>query len=96
MRQASTAREDHMDAAGIHHGHHKRHPIRFAPNWARRKTEAYRHAGGSGCRRRRLHVYLQQVLENALIMVPGPYRIPNVWIDGKSVATNNIPNGAFR
>ena len=27
---------------------------------------------------------------------PGPYRIPNCWVDAYAVYTNTPPNGAFR
>ena len=36
------------------------------------------------------------VLWRSLCTAAGPYRIPNVAIDAKSVATNTVPNGAFR
>jgi CO/xanthine dehydrogenase Mo-binding subunit len=36
------------------------------------------------------------VLWRGLITAAGPYRVPNVKIDGRSVATNTIPCGAFR
>ena len=36
------------------------------------------------------------VLWRGLVHAAGPYRIPNVKIDGYSVATNTVPCGAFR
>ena len=36
------------------------------------------------------------VLWRGLVTAAGPYRIPHVKIDGKSVATHTVPNGAFR
>ena len=36
------------------------------------------------------------VLWRGLIHIAGPYRIPNVKVDGYSVATNTVPCGAFR
>lgn len=36
------------------------------------------------------------VLWRSLCTAAGPYRIPHVKVDAKSVATNTIPNGAFR
>ncbi|MBU0596110.1 xanthine dehydrogenase family protein molybdopterin-binding subunit, partial [Candidatus Bipolaricaulota bacterium] len=36
------------------------------------------------------------VLWRSLCTAAGPYRIPHVKIDAKSVATNTVPNGAFR
>ena len=36
------------------------------------------------------------VLWRSLCTAAGPYRIPNVRVDARSVATNTVPNGAFR
>lgn len=36
------------------------------------------------------------VLWRSLVHATGPYRVPNVKIVAKSVATNKVPNGAFR
>jgi CO/xanthine dehydrogenase Mo-binding subunit len=36
------------------------------------------------------------VLWRSLCTAAGPYRAPNVKVDAKSVATNTVPNGAFR
>lgn len=36
------------------------------------------------------------VLWRGLVHAAGPYRIPNVKVDGRSVATNTVPCGAFR
>lgn len=36
------------------------------------------------------------VLWRSLITSAGPYRIPNVKVDARSIATNTVPNGAFR
>lgn len=36
------------------------------------------------------------VLWRGLIHLAGPYRVPNVKVDGYSVATNTVPCGAFR
>jgi len=36
------------------------------------------------------------VLWRSLCTVAGPYRIPHVRVNAKSVATNTVPNGAFR
>ena len=36
------------------------------------------------------------VLWRGLVHAAGPYRIPHVKVDGYSVATNTVPNGAFR
>jgi CO/xanthine dehydrogenase Mo-binding subunit len=36
------------------------------------------------------------VLWRSLCTAAGPYRVPHVKVDAKSVATNTVPNGAFR
>jgi CO/xanthine dehydrogenase Mo-binding subunit len=36
------------------------------------------------------------VMNKASILGPGPYEIPNVWVDAIAVYTNNTPSGAFR
>ncbi len=36
------------------------------------------------------------VLWRSLCTAAGPYRVPNVRVNAKSVATNTVPNGAFR
>jgi CO/xanthine dehydrogenase Mo-binding subunit len=36
------------------------------------------------------------VMNKAAILGPGPYSIPNVWVDSIAVYTNNTPRGAFR
>ena len=37
-----------------------------------------------------------KVQGNATIVCSGPYEIPNVHVDSRSVYTNNLPGGAFR
>jgi CO/xanthine dehydrogenase Mo-binding subunit len=37
-----------------------------------------------------------KVLGNATLMSVGPYEIPNVRVDSRTVYTNNVPGGAFR
>jgi CO/xanthine dehydrogenase Mo-binding subunit/aerobic-type carbon monoxide dehydrogenase small subunit (CoxS/CutS family) len=36
------------------------------------------------------------VMNKASILGPGPYQIPNVWVDAIAAYTNNTPSGAFR
>lgn len=38
----------------------------------------------------------EAVLFRSLVHTPGPYSIPNVRVVARSVATNKVPNGAFR
>jgi CO/xanthine dehydrogenase Mo-binding subunit len=35
-------------------------------------------------------------MNKSAILGPGPYQIPNVWVDSIGVYTNNTPSGAFR
>jgi CO/xanthine dehydrogenase Mo-binding subunit len=37
-----------------------------------------------------------RVIDQACIFSVGPYRMPNGWVRGRVVATNNVPCGAFR
>ena len=36
------------------------------------------------------------VMNKSAILGPGPYAIPNVWVDAIGVYTNNTPSGAMR
>ena len=77
--------------------HHKRHPIWLHYKWGARRdgtlvaaemdiaSDAGAYASTS-----------TSVLENFLFAATGPYNIPNVRIDGRTVYTNNISTGALR
>ena len=78
-------------------GHHKRHPYIIHSRWGAMnngkiiaaQVEVISDAGA--------YAYTStKVLGNATLMCTGPYNIPNVSVDGFTVYTNNIPNGAFR
>ena len=78
-------------------GHHKRHPYKIHTKWGATingkltaiEAEIIADAGA--------YMYTSnKVLANATLMIAGPYYIPNVKVDAKAVATNTIPNGAFR
>lgn len=78
-------------------GHHKRHPYYIRSRWGANRegklvaAEVELVADGGA------YAYTStKVLGNATLMCTGPYRIPNVKVDGYAVYTNNIPNGAFR
>jgi CO/xanthine dehydrogenase Mo-binding subunit len=78
-------------------GHHKRHPYYIRSRWGATRegklvaAEIQLVADGGA------YAYTStKVLGNATLMCTGPYRIPNVKVDGYAVYTNNIPNGAFR
>jgi nicotinate dehydrogenase large molybdopterin subunit len=38
----------------------------------------------------------ERVLFVAVVVAAGPYEVPNVYIEGTAVYTNNVPTGAFR
>jgi CO/xanthine dehydrogenase Mo-binding subunit len=77
--------------------HHKRHPAWLHYKWGATRdgrlvaaemditTDAGAYASTS-----------TSVLENFLFAATGPYRIPNVRIDGRTVYTNNVSAGAVR
>ncbi|MCB0139675.1 MAG: molybdopterin-dependent oxidoreductase, partial [Caldilineaceae bacterium] len=78
-------------------GHHKRHPFIFKAKWGATKAgkvvaaqmDVISDAGG--------YMYTSnKVLGNALVACLGPYDIPNVHVDARTVLTNNCPSGAFR
>ncbi|HLV44052.1 MAG TPA: xanthine dehydrogenase family protein molybdopterin-binding subunit [Aggregatilineales bacterium] len=78
-------------------GHHKRHPYVIKSKWGAKRdgtlvaaeVDVVSDAGG--------YVYTStKVLGNATMMCIGPYHIPNVKVDARTVYTNNIPTGAFR
>lgn len=78
-------------------GHHKRHPFIIRAEWGAtnegRIVAAYMDvtsdAGAYACTS-------TKVLGNAALMCLGPYEIPNVHVDARTVYTNNCPGGAFR
>lgn len=78
-------------------GHHKRHAFIFKSKWAANEdgkitaaqVDVISDAGG--------YMYTSsKVLGNAALSCLGPYVIPNVHVDAKTVLTNNCPGGAFR
>lgn len=78
-------------------GHHKRHPFIIRAEWGAtndgRIVAAYMDvtsdAGAYACTS-------TKVLGNAALMCLGPYEIPNVHVDARTVYTHNCPGGAFR
>ncbi len=78
-------------------GHHKRHQMTIAARWGATcegrlvaaQVELIADAGA--------YAYTStMVLGQAVLTCTGVYDIPNVWVDGYMVYTNNIPGGAFR
>ncbi len=78
-------------------GHHKRHAYHIKTRWAAsldgKLTAAEVDITADGG----AYMYTSnKVLGNATINCTGPYEIPNIQVDSRVVATNNVPGGAFR
>lgn len=78
-------------------GHHKRHPMVIKAAWGANREGrlvAARVDVTSDCG---AYTYTStKVLGNVTLMCLGPYEIPNVTVDARTVYTNNLPSGAFR
>ncbi len=78
-------------------GHHKRHPM-----WCHARLGATRDGKLLAAQVKLItdagaYAYTStKVLGNATVSCVGPYELPNVAIDTYTVATNNVPSGAFR
>lgn len=78
-------------------GHHKRHPYYIRTRWGAKKTGQVIAAEVDLVSDCGAYAYTSsKVLGNATLMCTGPYDIPNVKVDARTVYTNNVPNGAFR
>ncbi len=78
-------------------GHHKRHPYYIKTRWGATKDGKVIAAEADVISDGGAYIYTStKVLGNATLMCTGPYEIPNVKVDARSVYTNHIPNGAFR
>ncbi len=78
-------------------GHHKRHPYVMRAKWGATKEGKIIAAQVELIADGGAYWYTSnKVLGNAVLTCTGPYEIPNVWVDGYAVYTNNVPNGAFR
>ncbi len=78
-------------------GHHKRHPYTIHTRWGADKNGKVVAAEVDIISDCGAYAYTSsKVLGNATLMCTGPYEIPNVKVDARTVYTNNIPNGAFR
>ncbi|MEZ4680436.1 MAG: molybdopterin cofactor-binding domain-containing protein [Caldilineaceae bacterium] len=78
-------------------GHHKRHPYTIWAKWgatrAGKIVAAHMDATGDAG----AYAYTStKVLGNAIMSCLGPYEIPHVLVDARTVYTNNCPSGAFR
>lgn len=78
-------------------GHHKRHVFHFRTRWGATREGKLVAAEVDITQDGGAYAYTSaKVLGNATLMCTGPYEIPNVSVDSRSVYTNNLPGGAFR
>ncbi|MGB5052486.1 MAG: xanthine dehydrogenase family protein molybdopterin-binding subunit [Caldilineaceae bacterium] len=78
-------------------GHHKRHPFVIHAQWGATKEGKIVAARMDVTSDAGAYAYTStKVLGNATLMCLGPYEIPNVHVDARTVYTNNCPSGAFR
>lgn len=78
-------------------GHHKRHPFVIHAKWGATKAGKIVAAQMDVTSDAGAYAYTStKVLGNATLMCLGPYEIPNVHVDARTVYTNNCPSGAFR
>jgi CO/xanthine dehydrogenase Mo-binding subunit len=78
-------------------GHHKRHPFFIHTRWGAKQNGKLTAVEVDLLSDGGAYMYTStKVLGNATLMCTGPYEVPNVRVDARSVYTNNIPTGAFR
>lgn len=78
-------------------GHHKRHPFTIHARWGATREGRIVAAQMDLTSDAGAYAYTStKVLGNAVLACLGPYDIPNVLVDGRTVYTNNCPSGAFR
>lgn len=78
-------------------GHHKRHPYTITARWGARRDGTLTAVEADIVSDAGAYTYTSnKVLGNAVMMAVGPYYVPNVHVDARTVYTNNIPTGAFR
>ncbi len=78
-------------------GHHKRHPFVIHAKWGATREGKIVAARMDVTSDAGAYAYTStKVLGNATLMCLGPYEIPNVHVDARTVYTNNCPSGAFR
>lgn len=78
-------------------GHHKRHAYHIKARWAASRDGKLTAAEVDITADGGAYMYTSnKVLGNATINCTGPYEIPNIKVDSRAVATNNLPGGAFR
>ena len=78
-------------------GHHKRHAYKLRAKWGATKEGKVLAAKVDILADGGAYMYTtNKVQGNATLICSGPYEIPNVYVDSRSVYTNNVPGGAFR
>jgi CO/xanthine dehydrogenase Mo-binding subunit len=78
-------------------GHHKRHAYHIKARWGATKDGKLTAAEVDLTADGGAYMYTSnKVLTNAFIACAGVYDIPNISIDARAVATNQVPGGAFR
>jgi CO/xanthine dehydrogenase Mo-binding subunit len=78
-------------------GHHKRHPYRIQARWGATRDGRIVAAQMDVTSDAGAYAYTStKVLGNATMSCLGPYAIPNVLVEARTVYTNNCPSGAFR
>jgi CO/xanthine dehydrogenase Mo-binding subunit len=78
-------------------GHCKRHAMVIRSKWGATRDGTLVAADVEIVSDAGAYMYTSnKVMGNCIITCTGPYRIPNVRVDGSAVYTNNIPGGAFR
>ena len=78
-------------------GHHKRHPYILHAKWGATREGKIVAAQMDVTSDAGAYAYTStKVLGNALLACLGPYAIPNVHVEARTVYTNNCPSGAFR
>ena len=78
-------------------GHHKRHAFEIRAKWGATREGKLVAARMEMTSDAGAYAYTStKVLANATLMCLGPYEIPNVQVDARTVYTNNCPGGAFR
>ncbi|MBK6431718.1 MAG: xanthine dehydrogenase family protein molybdopterin-binding subunit [Anaerolineae bacterium] len=78
-------------------GHHKRHPMVIKARWGASRDGRLLAASVDLTSDCGAYTYTStKVLGNVTLMCLGPYDIPNVAVDARTVYTNNVPSGAFR
>lgn len=78
-------------------GHHKRHPYVIWAKWGATRDGKIVAAQMDATGDAGAYAYTStKVLGNAIMSCLGPYEIPNVLVDARTVYTNNCPSGAFR